>query len=155
MKHIAPALLLLACHHESPPAVQPPGQPRTAETKALETGAHTLQTLAPTRAFDMYLDGFHVMKDDHSMMMEAHHSKKKLNSYGKTWHVWDSEHSQLPVGEAKLAWSFNHDGEFPPQLIEQRDKRLHVDTQAKRRERADLAPDARPQQGEGLLQSSR
>jgi len=81
---------------------------------------------------------------------------KRLNSYGKTWYVWDSGHSDLPVGDPQLAWSFNHDGEMSPLLIEHRDRRLHVDTRKKREQRRDLVPEARPQQGEDvLLQSSR
>lgn len=227
LRPLAPALILAACHHESPPPSAPPGHARTTETKALETGARELQTLAPTRAFDYYLDGFHVAKDNHAMVVEAHHFctnknedfaqcalfdgntadanlvgieyiiserlyqklpadeqkywhphnyeitsgqlvmpgvpdaiekaalAKKLNSYGKTWHVWDSEHSQMPLGDPALMWSFNHDGELPPRLLEQRDQRLHVDTKKKREGRRDLLPEARPQNGEDLLQSSR
>jgi hypothetical protein len=214
------ALIVVACGHETPP----PAPPRTTEAKAPE---RPHQTLAPTRAFDSYLDGFHVMKDDHSKVVEAHmfcrnknedfaqcavfdgdgpdanlvgieyiiserlyqklppeeqaswhpHNyeitsgqlvmpglpgvvekaalAKKLNSYGKTWRVWDSDHSEMPIGDPELMWSFNHDGETPPQLIERRDARLHVDTQVKREQRKDLVPNARPQQGEQELQSRR
>jgi hypothetical protein len=80
---------------------------------------------------------------------------KMLNTYAKTWHVWDSERSQLPVGEPELMWSFNHDGEAPSQLIRERDARLDVNTQKKREQRKDLLPDVRPQQGEDQLQSRR
>lgn len=81
---------------------------------------------------------------------------KKLNSYGKTWHTWDTGHmgtpgTELPVGEPMLAWSYNHDGEIPQQLLERRDRQMGVDTQAKRRYRQDLAPRARRQQGEDAL----
>jgi hypothetical protein len=61
----------------------------------------------------------------------------------------------MPIGDPELMWSFNHDGETPPQLIERRDARLHVDTQVKREQRKDLVPNARPQQGEQELQSRR
>ena len=220
LRRLGFALILVACGHETPP----PAPPRTTEAKAPEPPR---QTLAPTRAFDTYVDGFQVMKDDHSKVMEAHqfcrnknedfaqcavfdangpdanlvgieyiiserlyqklspeeqaswHPRnyeitsgqlvmpglpeavekaalaKQLNSYAKTWHVWDSEHSELPIGDPELMWSFNHDGETPPQLIEQRDARLDIDTKKKRADRKDLLPDARPQQGEDLLQSRR
>lgn len=84
--------------------------------------------------------------------------QKKLNSYGKTWHIWDTGHfgrpaaNALPVGEPMLAWSYNRDGEAPEKLLEERDERLKVDIWAKREDRASLAPDARPQMGEKELE---
>jgi len=49
--------------------------------------------------------------------------KGKMNSYGKTWHVWMTDNhgkrvDQLPVGEPHLAWSFNRDGEADPGLMD-------------------------------------
>jgi hypothetical protein len=203
----------------------PPGARKEPETKVLEKGAEALQNLAPVRALDHYMNGFHVMRDDPSLHMEAHHYcrglneeftqcvifdgntatsniigleyiiseglfgtlaedekrlwhphnyeilsgqlvlpgvpavaekaalEKKLNSYGKTWHVWDTGHAghpaahALPVGEPLLAWSYNHDGEMPAGLVEARDERMHVVTAEKRRERASLAARAKPQMG--------
>ena len=59
--------------------------------------------------------------------------EQKVNSYGKTWHVWRTgAHGQdadpLPFGEARLAWSFNRDGEARPELVAERDRRLGIDT---------------------------
>jgi hypothetical protein len=76
----------------------------------------------------------------------------KMNSYGKTWHVWntgsfDQPADELPLGEPMLAWSFNRDGEARPGLVEQRDERMGVDTADKRRARGDLAAIANPQSG--------
>jgi hypothetical protein len=212
---------------DSPPSnpLAPPGEEKSAETKVLEKGAEVLQDLSPVRAIDHYLDGFHVMKDDPSLHMEAHHYckgmnedftqcvifdgntkdsnligieyivsealfeslpeeekkswhphnyeilsgqlilpgvpavaekaalEKKMNSYGKTWHVWDTGHAghpaaqKLPVGKPLLAWSYNRDGEAPPGLVEARDQRMKVNTAEKRRERAAFAAKAKPQQG--------
>jgi hypothetical protein len=79
--------------------------------------------------------------------------KKKLNSYGKTWHVWDTGHvgqraaHNLPIGEPKLAWSYNRDGEMPQSLATERDERMKVDTAEKKQERAELSSLAKPQQG--------
>ncbi|NYE59203.1 hypothetical protein FHW58_000355 [Duganella sp. 1224] len=73
--------------------------------------------------------------------------KTKMNSYGKTWHVWDTERNNLPLGPAMLAWSFNRDGEAAPGLVEQRDRKMEVDTVKTRAARLDLQPLAHPQSG--------
>lgn len=80
----------------------------------------------------------------------------KMNSYGKTWHVWNSAPfdrvgDRMPVGEAMLEWSFNRDGEALPGLVERRDQRLKLDTSEERRERAELVPLAKPQAGVDAL----
>jgi hypothetical protein len=236
MRKSAAFLLLLAavscfvpaCGREDTPPSNPdapPGRAKKADTKVLEKGAEMLQDLSPVRGLDHYLDGFHVMKDDPSLHMEAHHFckgmneeftqcvifdgntkdaniigieyilsealfdtlatdekknwhphnyeilsgqlvlpgvpdiaekaalAKKLNSYGKTWHVWDTGHAghpaahKLPVDSPRLAWSFNRDGEAPAGLIEARDARMNLDTAAKRKDRAALADKAKPQEG--------
>ncbi len=75
------------------------------------------------------------------------------NSYGKTWHTWHSGRHDgqpgmpLPLGEPKLMWSFNRDGECDDALIRSRDEALGVDTAAKRRQRAELAAVTEPQAG--------
>lgn len=76
--------------------------------------------------------------------------RRKMNSYGKTWHVW-MDGDALPLGAARLAWSFNRDGELRPELLERRDRRLDIDTAGKRRERAELTELARPQAGVDAL----
>lgn len=227
------ALLLLlglaACAADSGPAASPPGTAESARTSALEAGAAALQTDAPADALDVYLVGFHPMKDDPSHQMEAHHfcrqvnadfmqcalfdgntaeanlngieyiiserlfailpeSEKrywhphngeilsgqlvapglpefaetelmrgKINSYGKTWHTWDTRHgggsdASLPLGEPRLAWSFNRFGEARADLVESRDRRLGVDTAERREARRELVPLARPQQGVDALE---
>ncbi len=82
----------------------------------------------------------------------------KMNSYGKTWHLWNTGGSgqpgdSLPLGPAHLAWSLNHDGEAVRGLVEDRDRRMGIDTGEKRRDRADLAPLARPQGGVDALRA--
>lgn len=80
----------------------------------------------------------------------------KMNSYGKTWHVWDtsgrSGPSNIPLGPPMLAWSFNHEGEAEEQMIASRDVRLKVSTADKRRHRQDLVRLAHPQCGVAALQ---
>lgn len=80
--------------------------------------------------------------------------KGKMNSYGKTWHVWNTGFYEgkaggdmLPLGEPMLAWSFNRDGEAKPGLVKKRDKEMKIDSAQKRKERADLRQLARPQSG--------
>jgi len=85
--------------------------------------------------------------------------KTKINSYGKTWHFWKTgvhgeQADRLPYGPPHLAWSFNHDGEAPEELIESRDGRLKTDTQQRRDSRADLATLAQPQGGVDVLAAS-
>jgi hypothetical protein len=77
---------------------------------------------------------------------------KKMNSYGKTWHVWRTGSGgqpgdRLPLGEPHLAWSFNRDGEAEPGWIEERDRRMGTNTSERRKQRQDLAGQAHPQSG--------
>ena len=78
--------------------------------------------------------------------------RDKMNSYGKTWHVWKTgvygqEPDALPLGPAHLAWSFNHDGEAVPGMVAARDQRMGVRSADARRRREPLAALARPQGG--------
>ena len=56
-----------------------PGADRTPKTAALESGANLLQAKAPVENIAMYLNGFHVAKDDPAMQMEAHHYCNQAN----------------------------------------------------------------------------
>jgi hypothetical protein len=78
--------------------------------------------------------------------------RTKINSYGKTWHTWNTGHAgmpgdRLPLGQPQLAWSFSREGEIKPGLTEERDRRLGISTAEKREERQDLVPLAKPQAG--------
>jgi hypothetical protein len=82
--------------------------------------------------------------------------KKKINSYGKTWHLWNTGANgkpgdSLPLGAPMLAWSFSRDGELLPSMLEERDTRMKVHAGTKRKQRADLKPLARPQAGVDAL----
>ncbi len=80
-----------------------------------------------------------------------------INSYGKTWHTWQTgRHTgepgdALPLGDPMLMWSFNRDGEADSDLERNRDEHLRVDTAAKRSNRQDLASIAHPQRGVDAL----
>ncbi|MFO1036877.1 MAG: OBAP family protein [Geminicoccaceae bacterium] len=80
----------------------------------------------------------------------------KMNSYGKTWHTWDTAQGAdgdlaLPLGPPRLAWSFNRLGEAQAELVAARDRRLGVSTEATREARQDLVPLAKPQVGVDAL----
>jgi hypothetical protein len=82
--------------------------------------------------------------------------RSKMNSYGKTWHTWDTSHSagedaRLPLGIPNLAWSFNRFGEARAELVENRDQRMGISTEERRQARQDLIPLAQPQQGVDAL----
>ncbi len=216
--------MLTACEPTVESSLQPQGQQKTAKTQMLEVGAAILQSNSPLKSLDIYLDGFHVTKEDPSHQMEAHHfchqvnedfaqcalfdgntrqanligieyiisetlfeslpeqeknywhphnyeilsgyliapgipeiaekmlMKGKMNSYGKTWHVWNSAPfgktgDKIPLGEPSLEWSFNHDGEALPGLIEQRDRQLKIITSEQRNKRTELNSLAKPQVG--------
>lgn len=210
------------------PQVQPQGEEKTGKTRMLELGSKLLQGNAPLGGFDVYLVGFHPMKDDPEKQMTAHHfcnqvnedfaqctlfdgntadanlngieyiiseklfdslpeeerqywhphngeilsgqlrapgipdvaeeslMKKKMNSYGKTWHVWDTGHhghegDQLPLGPAKLAWSFSRDGEAIPEMVEKRDRDMDLSTEEARKRREEWVQMANPQWGVDAL----
>jgi hypothetical protein len=79
---LAPLVLLAtACTggEEVGPAVNPPGAEESAKTDVLEIGAKAIQDDGPLAKMDVYLVGFHPMKDDPSMQMEAHHYCHQVN----------------------------------------------------------------------------
>ncbi len=60
----------------------------------------------------------------------------------------------LPLGDAKLAWSFNRDGQIKPELLEARDQRMGIDTDQVREQRKPLADLAKPQMGENAIEDA-
>lgn len=59
--------------------VQAPGDSQPAKESVLEVGADLLQSKAPLRAFNVYLDGFHFYNGNMDAQMEAHHYVNQLN----------------------------------------------------------------------------
>jgi Protein of unknown function (DUF1264) len=76
-----------------------------------------------------------------------------MNSYGKTWHTWhtgrhdEEPGDRLPLGDPKLMWSFNRDGEADEALRGDFQRAMGVDEGTKRQQRRDLVERARPQRG--------
>ncbi|WP_424494869.1 OBAP family protein [Salinimicrobium sp. GXAS 041] len=213
------AVMITSCGEDRKSDTEVPGRDESTKTNVLETGSNLIQTKAPFDPMEVYLVGFHPMKEDPGHQMEAHHfctqvnedfaqcalfdgntedakltgieyiiSEKlfeslpeeekqywhphnyeilsgqlvapglpdvaemelmdsKMNSYGKTWHVWSSDKDDLPLGDPMLAWSFNRDGEVQPRLVEKRDEAMDIETQDKREERKELISRANPQEG--------
>jgi Protein of unknown function (DUF1264) len=79
--------------------------------------------------------------------------KELMNSYGKTWHTWhtgrhDGEPGdRLPLGDPKLMWSFNRDGEADERLKENFQQGMGFDEFEKRAQRQGFGAVARPQHG--------
>ena len=74
------ALALAACGGDNTGSkVDSPGNPQTAETKALEAGAAVLQEKTPIGKLNAYLDGFHFYNGRMEGQMEAHHYCGHLN----------------------------------------------------------------------------
>jgi hypothetical protein len=79
--------------------------------------------------------------------------KRLMNSYGKTWHTWHTGRHDgppghdLPLGDPKLMWSFNRDGECDEALKQDRNQVMGIDVAAKRAQRQDLVELAHPQHG--------
>lgn len=78
---LALALALTACTggDRVDPPLAPPGADETTRTDALEAGAAMLQDNGPLAKMDMYVVGFHPMKDDPAHQMEAHHFCRQVN----------------------------------------------------------------------------
>ncbi|EJL01588.1 protein of unknown function, DUF1264 family [Pseudomonas fluorescens Q2-87] len=66
-----------------------------------------------------------------------------VTTYGKTWHTWHTEQGQeLPYGVPQLMMGFTADGQVDPQLVRERDSRMGVDSEGKKRARAGIAAPA-------------
>jgi hypothetical protein len=130
------------------PSPRPPGEDKSARTRLLEAGAKVLQGNSPLAPMDVYLVGFHPMKDHPDHQMEAHHFCHQLNEDFAQCALFDGNTRQAKLTGIEY---INRDGEARPGLVEQRDQRMGMDSARKRRERADLQPLARPQSGVDAL----
>lgn len=61
------------------PQATPPGEEATTKTDALKVGAEVVQGNEPTDKLDVYLVGFHPLKDEPAHQMEAHHYCQQVN----------------------------------------------------------------------------
>lgn len=70
--------------------------------------------------------------EEHALMEQL------VSTYGKTWHLWDSDVDALPLDAPMLMKGFTADGQLDPALLAARDARLGVDSAARRADRADI-----------------
>ncbi|MCU1325982.1 MAG: hypothetical protein JWN34_1352, partial [Bryobacterales bacterium] len=59
--------------------VREQGEPASATTRALEAGSRLLQDTTPVDRLHIYLNGFHPMRDNAAIQMEAHHYCNQMN----------------------------------------------------------------------------
>jgi hypothetical protein len=65
--------------------------------------------------------------------------EKLIRTYGKTWHTWHTDsHETLPLGVPQLMMGFTADGQSDPALVQARDRRFGISSQAKKNDRADI-----------------
>lgn len=66
--------------------------------------------------------------------------EKIASTYGKIWHTWNVEepNMSLPLGQPALMVGFTADGQANSELVENRDQRFNISTDAKKQQRADI-----------------
>jgi len=78
--------------------------------------------------------------------------KKLVNSYGKTWHTWHTDLDKtLPLGVPQLMMGFTADGQAQPAMVQERNRRMQIDPEAKRRDRADINAEEPSPEANGWL----
>lgn len=75
--------------------------------------------------------------------------EKLIGTYGKTWHTWHTGHTghggqgdqanDLPTGVPQLMMGFTADGQVDPKLVAERDRKLKLNSDDRRKDRADIA----------------
>ena len=61
-----------------------------------------------------------------------------VTTYGKTWHTWQIDRDDFPMGIPRLMMGFTKDGQLDQRLAEARDQRTGVSIAERRRNRADI-----------------
>lgn len=62
-----------------------------------------------------------------------------VSTYGKTIHTWHTDQERnLPVGIPMIMMGFTKDGQIHPELVKERDQRLNVSSEEKKRNRDDI-----------------
>jgi Protein of unknown function (DUF1264) len=72
--------------------------------------------------------------------------EKLVTTYGKTWHAWHTDRGdRLPYGIPQLMMGFTQDGQVRPELLQARDRRFEISTDAKEQDRQNIpAPTVQP-----------
>ncbi|MBP0459009.1 OBAP family protein [Streptomyces montanisoli] len=78
-------------------------------------------------------------------MAEHAYFEDLVTTYGKTFHTWQYDRDDFPLGIPQLMMGFTEDGQVSDDLVRDRDRRLGVSTAHKRQNRADIPmPDVAP-----------
>jgi hypothetical protein len=72
--------------------------------------------------------------------------QKLVDTYDKIFHTWHTDQGHtLPTGHPMLMMGFTADGQANPELVADRDRRLDISSQEKRRQRENIqAPPVAP-----------
>jgi hypothetical protein len=102
---------------------------------------------------------FRQLPDDEKRLWHSHHYEVKsgqlvepalsemaeheamadlVSTYGKTFHNWQIDRDELPLGIPQLMMGFTRDGQANPELVRERDRRLGISTDQKRQSRLDI-----------------
>jgi hypothetical protein len=134
---IAVACCIAGCNgRDTQSPVKAPGAKESAKTSILEAGAAVLQTQPPVGSINAYLDGFHFYNGHMKGQMEAHHYCAILNDEMIQCVIYDGN-----VKDAKMM-GFTGDGQADPEMIMARDQRLGIDSEERKKNRADIAVSA-------------
>ncbi|MGE5524321.1 MAG: OBAP family protein [Rhodospirillaceae bacterium] len=94
--YAAIVLAVAACGNSDKPKVSPPGEPARTKTDAVKPEPSAVQQ-APPGGLNIYLVGFHPMKDDPKTQVVAHHYCRQLNEDFAQCAIFDAN-----TGEANL-----------------------------------------------------
>jgi hypothetical protein len=66
--------------------------------------------------------------------------EKLVGTYGKTFHTWHTDlQKELPIGVPQVMMGFTADGQLDAAILSARDQRMGIDSNEKKRSRADIA----------------
>jgi hypothetical protein len=66
--------------------------------------------------------------------------EKLVGTYGKTFHTWHTDlQKELPIGVPQIMMGFTADGQLDPTILQARDQRMGIDSNERKRNRADIS----------------
>ena len=71
-------------------------------------------------------------------MAEHSYFEDLVTTYGKTWHTWQIDRDDFPLGIPQLMMGFTGDGQIDQAMIDARDRRTGIRVEERRRNREDI-----------------
>jgi hypothetical protein len=71
-------------------------------------------------------------------MAEHAYFQDLVSTYGKTFHNWQIDRDDFPYGIPQLMMGFTQDGQADEAMLAERDRRLGISWQRRRKDRADI-----------------